>query len=40
VSISLSKVNIMSLSNSDLNLDHIHLDSKLKLPLDISYPQT
>jgi len=44
VSIGQSKLNLLSgngisiFSNSDLDLDHRHLGSNPKLPLDISYP--
>jgi len=46
VSIGPSNLNILSInwisiiSNSDLDLDHRHLGSNPKLPLDISYPHT
>jgi len=44
VSIGQSKLKLLSrnwmyiFSNSDLDLDHIHLDSNPKLRLDVSYP--
>ena len=46
VSIGQSKLKLLSgnrisiFSNSDLNLDHIHLGSNPKLRLDVSYPYT
>jgi len=46
VSIGQSKLKLLSrngisiISNSDLELDHIHLDSNPKLRLDVRYPYT